>query len=186
MKKYNLFALLLSLSAIILATSCGSKSPEEILQELNYREACEGKDFEKAYQMVDKIKVLANDAHEEMYNHRGSKEWSVYLQRGDFYEEKAKEAERYVVLHEAMFVLESQNTDGLRRIVGIAKEHNVEDWLYSELLDVAKKIGDTDLENRIETMIQPDNSNNMEEKVVSEDVDETTPKMSDAKKRSKR
>lgn len=67
---------------------------------------------------------------------------------------KSDEAEKYVVLQEALFVLESNGTDGIMRIVGIAKEHDAEGWLYLELLDVAKKMGDTDLANRFESIIQ--------------------------------
>ena len=64
------------------------------------------------------------------------------------------EAEKYVILQEAIYVLESEGAEGLMRIVGIAKEHNAEEWLYSELLDVTNKIGDTDLAERIQNIIK--------------------------------
>ena len=69
---------------------------------------------------------------------------------------------RYVVLQESMVVLEESGEGGLMRIVGIAKEHNAESWLFSELADVAQKIGDTDLEEKINNII------NSSKKVTSE------------------
>ena len=66
-------------------------------------------------------------------------------------------AERYVILQEAIYVLESQGAEGLMRIVGIAKENNSEDWLYDELLDVANKIGDKELAEKIQNMINSGN-----------------------------
>ena len=95
----------------------------------DYRKACELKEFSIAYEIIDKLKK----------------------EKG---ENVSDEAEKYVVLQEALFVLESKGIDGIMRIVGIAKEHNAEGWLYIELLDVAKKMGDTDLANRIENIIQ--------------------------------
>ena len=65
----------------------------------------------------------------------------------------SEEAERYVVLQESLIVLESEGSNGLTRVVGIAKENNAEGWLYSELFDVANKIGDKDLAERIQNII---------------------------------
>lgn len=69
------------------------------------------------------------------------------------------------------------------RIIGIGKEHNAESWLYPELLDVAKKTGDTDLANRIENIIQPNNSNiNEAEEDNSKEVEELAPAQPTPKK----
>ena len=140
----------MAMSFVIALTSC-SKS-----QDLDYKKACEEKDFEKAYQIVDIIKedaaqtIADNEPNgfddEDMFH-------KLAIQRKA--RVKVEEVEKYVVLQESMYVLESQGTNGLIRIVGIAKEHNAERWLYKELLDIAKKIGDNDLVERINNMINP-------------------------------
>ena len=126
--------LFLAIMCIAFATlcSCGSKSSSSDESKLiagDYRKACELGEFSTAYEIIDKLKKEEG-------------------------ENVSDEAEKYVVLQESLFVLESKGTDGIMRIVGIAKEHNAEGWLYLELLDVAKKMGDTDLANRFESIIQ--------------------------------
>ena len=158
-------------SCFLMMTSCGSKQSgsnnsqssegisdkekDKLIQSQNYRKACELKEFLTAYQIVDKLKEETSEAksHYEL-----TKDMSMIGDQrlSDYNEAKKKsdEAERYVVLQEAMLVLESEGTNGLMRIVGIAKEHSAEGWLYSELLDIAKKIGDNDLKERIQNIIE--------------------------------
>ena len=167
MKKTLLFAMI----GFGLATlcSCGSKSnPSLDLKEptslskleiaKDYKTACELKEFSTAYEFVDKLKKVTSEkkikADEVAKNAKNGMSSAIAVVSE--YEEAKKvsdEAEKYVVLQEALSVLESEGTNGIIRIVGIAKEHDAEGWLYIELLDVAKKIGDTDLANRIENII---------------------------------
>ena len=167
MKKTLLFAMI----GFGLATlcSCGSKSnPSLDLKEptslskleiaKDYKKACELKEFSTAYEFVDKLKKVTSEkkikADEVAKNAKNGMSSAIAVVSE--YEEAKKvsdEAEKYVVLQEALSVLESEGTNGIIRIVGIAKEHDAEGWLYIELLDVAKKIGDTDLANRIENII---------------------------------
>ena len=168
MKKNLFVTVFLTLSAVLSLTSCGSKESKsaegltnddkkELLENLNYRKACELKEFSIAYEIVD---LLKKKTSEKKVRADGNKEYaanrlSFALEDVSEYEEAKKvsdEAERYVVLQESLMVLESEGTNGLMRIVGIAKEHNAESWLYSELLDVANKIGDKDLADRIQNM----------------------------------
>lgn len=48
------------------------------------------------------------------------------------------------------------------RVIGIAKEHNLENWLYPELLDVARKIGDEELEERFKKIMTSSDANKQE------------------------
>ncbi|MCQ2244061.1 MAG: hypothetical protein MJZ32_07365 [Bacteroidaceae bacterium] len=84
----------------------------------NYIEACEGKDFEEAYKIINQIKTIDP--------------W------------EAPKAEKYVVLHEATHVLETEGVNGLTRISFIAKEHNAS-WLYNQIMGIAKSINDDNL-----------------------------------------
>ena len=203
MKKYLVLTVIIGFGVATLC-SCGSgstssegpkgisdKETKELVETNNYKKACELKDFSTAYEIVDNLKEVANRAKVEYEEFKQF--WrDEYYQKWENANQKAKEAERYVVLQEALLVLESEGTNGLMRIVGIGKEHNAESWLYPELLDVAKKIGDTDLANRIENIIQPNNGNNTEaEEDKDEEVEESTsvqpaPKKSNAKRRRRR
>lgn len=152
MKKNLFFAIFLAISAVLIITSCKDEK-KEMIESLNYKKACDLKDFSSAYEIVDKLKEKTSESKKEL-----AKMLNIYSEDyankeyGTYYTEdlkKSDEAERYVVLQEAITVLEESGTNGLMRIVGIAKEHNAESWLYEELLDVARKIGDTDLADRI-------------------------------------
>ena len=158
MKKFMLLVMI----GFGLATlcSCGSKSSSseeskslsKLVTVRDYKKACELKEFSTAYEIVDTLKKETSKAKIEYESSSFYREANLSK-----YEEAKKisdEAEKYVVLQEALLVLESKGTDGIMRIVGIAKEHNAEGWLYIELLDVAKKLGDTDLANRFESIIQ--------------------------------
>lgn len=158
------------------------KEKKELVETNNYKKACELKDFSTAYEIVDNLKEVANRAKVEYEEFKQF--WrDEYYQKWENANQKAKEAERYVVLQEALLVLESEGTNGLMRIVGIGKEHNAESWLYPELLDVAKKIGDTDLANRIKNIMQSNNSNvNEAEDDMSEEIEEPAPAQPTPKK----
>ena len=121
-------------------------------KDLNYIKACEEKDWAKAYAIVDE---LESNAHEkelvwrEAQNDHGTESSAQVGPHRDFANslEKAVEANKYVVFHEAMYVLEENGENGLMRIAGIIKEHDAK-WLYRELIDVARKAGYKDLEER--------------------------------------
>ena len=194
MKKYLVLTVIIGFGVATLC-SCGSgstssegpkgisdKEKKELVETNNYKKACELKDFSTAYEIVDNLKEVANRAKVEYEEFKQF--WrDEYYQKWENANQKAKEAERYVVLQEALLVLESEGTNGLMRIVGIGKEHNAEDWLYPELLDVAKKIGDTDLANRIKNIMQSNNSNvNEAEDDMSEEIEEPAPAQPTPKK----
>ena len=141
MKKNLFFAIFIAISAVLIITSCKDEK-KEMIESLNYKKACDLKDFSTAYEIVEKLKKEAFEAKHTKWAGDGS---SIILDK----ENKYKEAEKYVVLQEAITVIEESGTNGLVRIVGIAKEHDAESWLYEELLDVARKIGDTDLTEEI-------------------------------------
>ena len=142
MKKNNFFAMFIASVFIIAMTSCS--------EDLDYKKACAEKDWPKAYAIVDilseKEQKLQVDYETLWYENDEKREArSKYNNAHENY----INALRYVVLQESMVVLEESGEGGLMRIVGIAKEHNAESWLFSELADVAQKIGDTDLEEKI-------------------------------------
>jgi hypothetical protein len=201
MKKYLFLVAIIGFGVATLC-SCGSgstsseepkgiseKEKEKLVEAKNYKKACELKEFPTAYEIVDKLKEVTS---EKKVWYEGHSYLDSAYPNYKAAKEKSDEAERYVVLQESMYVLESEGTNGLMRIIGIGKEHNAEDWLYPELLDVAKKIGDTDLANKIENIIQPNNGNNTEaEEDKDEEVEESTsvqpaPKKSNAKRRRRR
>lgn len=62
------------------------------------------------------------------------------------------DALKYVMIQEALFVLEEFHEDGLVRIVGIAKEHDAEKWLYDELATTMRSAGKVELADKIQKM----------------------------------
>ena len=177
MKKNRFLSLFVVLLAVLTIVSCGSKGPKssevlsdegkaELIENLNYRKACELKDFETAYQIVDKLKEWTSSKKIEYDNNLGSDYTEKYYSEYQEYKKRSDEAERYVVLQEAMLVLESDGSNGLMRIVGIAKEHKVEGWLYSEMADLAKKIGDPELEEKFNNMKPMSGSDDLNEGVL--------------------
>ena len=161
MKKYLVLTVIIGFGVATLC-SCGSEK-EKLVEAKNYKKACELKEFSTAYEIVDNLKKETSEKKVDADKDAdaAARGYSWAKETVSKYEEAKKvsdEAERYVVLQESMYVLESEGTNGLMRIVGIGKEHNAEDWLYPELLDVAKKIGDTDLANRIKNIMQSNNS----------------------------
>ena len=167
MKKNLFFVIFIALSAVFSLTSCTDEK-KEMIESLNYKKACELKDFQTAYEIVDKLKEVTSKKKVRARGDANAADegYSYAVESVSEYEEAKKvsdEAEKYVVLQEAITVLEESGTNGLMRIVGIAKEHNAERWLYSELLDVANKIGDTDLAERFQNIIKSGNQIEKEE-----------------------
>ena len=200
MKKYLFLLVIIGFSLATLC-SCGSgstsseepkgisdKEKEKLVEAKNFKKACELKEFPTAYEIVDNLKKETSEkkVRADKDADAAARGYSWAKETVSKYEEAKKvsdEAERYVVLQESMYVLESEGTNGLMRIVGIGKEHNAEDWLYPELLDVAKKIGDTDLANRIKNIMQSNNSNvNEAEDDMSEEIEEPAPAQPTPKK----
>ena len=155
MKKKVLSIILFFVSLVLIMTSCN--------QDLDYKKACEEKNFIKAYKIVDYLKGQTSEKKIQWYEAKKADRLFPGQSESDYTEyceskEKSDEAERYVILQETLYVLESQGSEGLVRIVGIGKEHNAEDWLYSELLDVANKIGDSELAVRIQNIINAESN----------------------------
>lgn len=148
MKKY-----MFTFSAIIIAmmsfVSCS--------KDLNYRKACEDREWAKAYEIVDELKKELMSCREDLggsafdidpYKARKKRE-----EQCSNAEKNYKEAFKYVVLQEALFVLEESGERGLMRIAGIIKEHNA-DWLYSELFGVMASIGNDEMKEKILKMAE--------------------------------
>lgn len=168
MKKDLLYVMVTIVSMLFVLTSCGQSS-----QDLDYRKACEEKDFVRAYEIVDKLRQEVSDAKidydkaSERIKDKGLfgegpgpaslKDYGEAKGKYEVAQEEFAKAERYVILQEAIYVLESQGTEGLMRVVGIAKENNAENWLYDELLDVTNKIGNKELAEKIQNMINSGN-----------------------------
>lgn len=126
----------------------------EMVSSRDYKKACEVKEFGTAYEIVDKLKEETTEAKANWKGEQGFMASKGTRERYEVeYEaamKKSTEAERYVVLQEALFVLESEDTNSLVRLVGIAKEHDAEDWLYLELIDIEKKVGNLELVDKLE------------------------------------
>lgn len=130
-------------------------------EDTDYKKACAEQNWEKAYKIVDGLKEEAVDLHKTYLSEGASH--GTKSRKALQYEEQSRmkqidymKAKQYVVLQEALSVLEENGKEGIMRIVGIAKEHDAEKWLYSELRDTAKKIGDDDLVQRFEAIIGSD------------------------------
>lgn len=156
MTKNLYFVIFIALSAVLSLTSCTDEK-KEMIESLNYKKACELKEFSTAYEIVDLLKKKTSEAKVEWERQGGSflPKYSIEKEALEKYKEAellSEEAERYVVLQESLIVLESEGSNGLTRVVGIAKEHNAESWLYLELLDVFNKIGDKELAGKFEDL----------------------------------
>ena len=115
-------------------------------KDLNYIKACEEKDWAKAYEIVEALHQEYVELPDKIEN-----KWygtSKYKEMRKEALKKYKKADRYVILHEALSVVEEYGENGLIRIGGIIKEHDAK-WLYRELIDVAKITGSKDLEERL-------------------------------------
>ena len=155
MKKIFLIIILCAISFAI-ARSCGGGSTTENYTTENYKEACEQHDFQKAYSIVNELKKEMQEyenenAHEISCGKTGlafgQDEFATYKNLKENYEE----AEHYVVLQEATYILESQELDGLVKISMVVKEHNAQ-WVYAELIDIAVAMGNEDLVIRLKKL----------------------------------
>lgn len=121
----------------------------------DYKEACSNHDWDTAYKIVDSKREEMQSYYVKMRQHQDDflgDEKDKYSAEYDTAKEEYEKAFHYVVLQEAIAMLEDQGEDGITRIVGIAKEHEAESWLYNELLDIAKKIGDDVLVDRFQEL----------------------------------
>lgn len=86
----------------------------------------------------------------------GDGDYQQACEEGDFVKAykcaKSADAERYVILHEAMYALEQDKETGLMKIAFIAKEHKTDDWLFDELEDFAHQMGDEELAQKLSSM----------------------------------
>ena len=114
------------------------KEMQNYEESRDYKTPCEKHDFVKAYKAVDKLK---QDAQNERFDPTAQSN----------YTNNYEEALKYVVLQEALYVLEENGEKGLPRIVGIVKEHDA-NWLYEELIDTYQAIGDDDLVEQLMKM----------------------------------
>lgn len=143
--------------------------------EKDYKDACAEQDWEKAYQWVEKYKEEAdkNRIEAESVNpgwygsgKSGRKRYRAAIEKyedlAEFYQSKYEEGIRYVAFQECIYVIENHGINGMLRVIGIAKEHNLENWLYPELLDVARKIGDEELEERFKKIMTSSDANKQE------------------------
>lgn len=143
MKKIYQIIMLCAMSIALAGCSGENYSANESA----YKEACEQGDFIKAYDIVDGIKKEA-DKHLANSNGMDDRDEAMAF---DVAYSKYKEAEYYVVLHEAIYVLENQGIDGLVKIALLVKEHDA-DWLYKELLDVVKAMNNKELEKKLKVL----------------------------------
>lgn len=138
----------------IALASCGSGSTTEKEPEpTDYKEACEQHDFQKAYSFVNELKKEMQEYENENADQirDGEEGWSYGQDEFATYEnlkENYEEAEHYVVLQEATYILESQGLDGLVKISMVVKEHDAQ-WVYDDLIDIAVAMGNEDLVIRL-------------------------------------
>lgn len=110
----------------------------------SYQHACNDGEYVTAYRFVEEMKnqkLKAEASGEYYYDDRPI----------EHLESEISKAERYIILHEGMKLLENGNNASLIRIAALVKEYNA-DWLYDELIEVARAIGDEDLVNRLTEM----------------------------------
>ena len=138
----------------IALASCGSGSTTEKEPEYtDYKEACEQHDFQKAYSIVNELKKEMQEYENENADQirDGEEGWSYGQDEFATYKnlkENYEEAEHYVVLQEATYILESQGLDGLVKISMVVKEHDAQ-WVYDDLIDIAVAMGNEDLVIRL-------------------------------------
>ena len=138
----------------IALASCGSgKTTKKEPEPTDYKEACEQHDFQKAYSFVNELKKEMQEYENENADQirDGEEGWSYGQDEFATYEnlkENYEEAEHYVVLQEATYILESQGLEGLLKIAMIVKEHNAQ-WVYDDLIDIAVAMGNEDLAIRL-------------------------------------
>lgn len=140
----KVFCSVLVLSFFATLLSCG--------EDMNYRKACEKKDWPKAYDIAYKIKEEGQPYYEKYVSANGARYgWALEAKaKYDHQEQQYQEAIRYIVLQEAMTVLDENGENGIMRIIAIAKEHKAESWLFRELIEIAQQSGDESLVSRLQ------------------------------------
>ena len=129
----------------IALASCGGGSTTE-----NYKEACEQHEFQKAYSFVNELKKEMQEYQNEN-GYEIKNNWGDETAKYNNLKNNYKEAEHYVVLQEAAYILESQGLDGLVKISMVVKEHDAQ-WVYADLIDIAVAMGNEELENRLQKL----------------------------------
>lgn len=162
----------------IALASCGDNAEKKSAElEQDYREACENKEFAKAYAAVAELRAIYTEISAQEPEFPKDNDLSDLVnheqKRNDAHENYLK-AEKYVVIQEALTAIETNGTNGLGRVAIIAKEHpmcachfckndekskyNNPSWIYEVLLEYAKSSGDEELQTRIQNIIDK-NSN---------------------------
>lgn len=136
--------------------SCEGGSIKNVNSYSDYKEACEQHDFQKAYTFVNELKKEMQEYENEeaayiAYAMEGNTVFQEYLAKYTNLETNFTDAEHYVVLQEATYILESQGLDGLVKIAMIVKEHNAE-WVYEDLIDIAVAMGNDELVDRMKKL----------------------------------
>lgn len=159
----------------IALASCGDNAEKKSAElEQDYREACENKEFAKAYAAVAELRDIYTEisAQEPEYTKdigQHLTDRANHAHKRNAAHENYLKAEKYVVIHEALTAIETNGTNGLGRVAIIAKEHpmcacrfckndekskyNNPSWIYEVLLEYAKSSGDEELQTRIQIII---------------------------------
>lgn len=157
MKKFLLLLLVVAAATAFYFIFCGSDFKSF---EADYKKACDANDYELAHEMLtamngDLLKYQEDNKdamegalgkHSLVYR---SDEEKVRL--FETYYNEYKEIERYVILHETTYILESQGLAGLPRIAFLVKQYDA-DWLYDSLQDIALSLGNKEIITRLELM----------------------------------
>lgn len=157
-------SVLCSLMLMFCFISCGGYGTD-------YKKACEKQDWKAAYEIVDKLKAQYEEAvtkkeETRQFGYITGKERPEFKRAKKESEQKLQsyeEALHYVVLQEAISVIEEDGVNGIQRIIGIAKEHNADSWLYGELCIMAAQSGDTELSNELMNMFSGHNTNDFDQ-----------------------
>ena len=110
----------------------------------SYQHACDDGEYVTAHRFVEEMKSQKIQAEAS---------GDFYYDKHPLYELESEifKAERFIVLHEGMKLLENGDNVSLIRIAALVKEYDA-DWLYDELIEVARAIGDDDLVERLTQM----------------------------------
>lgn len=151
MKKIKQIIMLCAM--IIALASCETNVEDQtavLVQE--YKEACENQEYGKAYTAVEKLRIMSEEIatqeperkYDNHNNRTNRKEISNWRTKYDNAKNNYIKAEKYVVLNEATYVLETQGMEGMTRLAYIIKEHKAK-WVIKDLVDMAKAIGKEEL-----------------------------------------
>ena len=151
------------------SSSENEKKNAELEQE--YREACENKEFAKAYGAVAELRDIYTKASTQCPSESEGKvsfeEYANFEIGVQNAHDNYLNAEKYVVIQEALTALETNGKNGLGRVAIIAKEHPMHGncffcgdkidrehrWLYNTLLEYATSADDEELQEKIQNII---------------------------------